>query len=200
MIGGYYLTLYDYYNLQPKNSYKISYLNDKNIRNNEIASIITLLEWIYNPGTGSVIEYKQGEAIRKAKTEETEIVKKYIKPLQEGMFAGAELINEYMKYHPYEAEETKNYVYDLIRKIKTKPSKELIEAYYSMVFNDTFGTAEYVEKDDKLSKLDRMNIIKCRNILRNEPWKEAFIVYNDIRYMRYLMNLKTIIRKLLRKG
>lgn len=199
MIGGYYLTLYDYYNLQPKNSYKISYLDDKNIRNNEIASIITLLEWIYNPGTGSVIEYKQGEAIRKAKTEETEIVKKYIKPLQDGMFAGAEVINEYMKYHPYEAVETKNYVYDLIRKIKTKPSKELIEAYYSMVFNDTFGTAEYVEKDDKLSKLDRMNIIKCRNILRNEPWKEAFIVYNNIEYMNVLTSVKGGIRKILGK-
>lgn len=199
MIGGYYLTLYDYYNLQPKNSYKISYLDDKNIRNNEIASIITLLEWIYNPGTGSVIEYKQGEAIRKAKTEETEIVKKYIKPLQDGMFAGAEVINEYMKYHPYEAVETKNYVYDLIRKVKTKPSKELIEAYYSMVFNDTFGTAEYVEKDDKLSKLDRMNIIKCRNILRNEPWKEAFIVYNDIEYMNVLTSVKGGIRKILGK-
>lgn len=200
MIGGYYLTLYDFYNLQPKNSYKISYLDDKNIRNNEIASIITLLEWIYNPGTGSVIEYKQGEAIRKAKTEETEIVKKYIKPLQEGMFAGAELINEYMKYHPYEASETKKYVYELIRSIKTKPSKALIEAYYSMVFNDTFGTAEYVEKDDKLSGLDRINVIKCRNILRNEPWKEAFIIYNDIEYMNVLTSVKGNIRKILGKG
>lgn len=200
MIGGYYLTLYDFYNLQPKNSYKISYLDDKNIRNNEIASIITLLEWIYNPGTGSVIEYKQGEAIRKAKTEETKIVKKYIKPLQEGMFAGAEIINEYMKYHPYEAIETKKYVYELIRSIKAKPSKALIEAYYSMVFNDTFGTAEYVEKDDKLSGLDRMNVIKCRNILRNEPWKEAFIIYNDIEYMNVLTSVKGNIRKILGKG
>ena len=60
-IGGYYLTLYDYYNLQPKNTYKISYLNDKNIRDNEVASMITLLEWIYNPGTGSVTGYKEGK-------------------------------------------------------------------------------------------------------------------------------------------
>lgn len=199
-IGGYYLTLYDFYNLQPENTYKISYLDDKNIRNNEIASIITLLEWIYNPGTGSVIEYKQGEAIRKAKTEETDIVKKYIMPLQKGMMAGAEIINEYMKYHPYEAKETKPYVYDLIRKIKTNPSKELVEAYYSMVFNDTFGTAEYVEKDDKLSGMDKINVIKCRNILRNETWKEAFIVYNDIEYMNVLTSAKGTIRKLLGKG
>ena len=199
VIGGYYLTLYDFYNLQPENTYKLSYLDDKNIRDNEVASMITLLEWIYNPGTGSVIEYKQGEAIRKAKTEETDIVKKYIKPLQDGMFAGAEIINEYMKYHPYEAIETKGYVYDLIRRTKKNPSKELIEAYYSMVFNDTFGTAEYVEKDDKLTTMQKLNIFKCRDLLRKEMWKEAFIVYNDIEYMNLLTGGKSAIRKLLGK-
>ena len=199
VIGGYYLTLYDFYNLQPENTFKLSYLDDKNIRDNEVASMITLLEWIYNPGTGSVIEYKQGEAIRKAKTEETDIVKKYIKPLQDGMFAGAEIINEYMKYHPYEAIETKGYVYDLIRKTKKNPSKELIEAYYSMVFNDTFGTAEYVEKDDKLTTMQKLNIFKCRDMLRKETWKEAFIIYNDIEYMNLLTGGKSAIRKLLGK-
>ena len=199
VIGGYYLTLYDFYNLQPENTFKLSYLDDKNLRDNEVASMITLLEWIYNPGTGSVIEYKQGEAIRKAKTEETDIVKKYIKPLQEGMFEGAKIINEYMKYHPYEAIETKGYVYDLIRKTKKNPSKELIEAYYSMVFNDTFGTAEYVEKDDKLTTMQKLNIFKCRDMLRKETWKEAFIIYNDIEYMNLLTGGKSAIRKLLGK-
>ena len=196
-IGGYYLTLYDFYNLQPENTYKISFLDDKDIRDNEVASMITLLEWIYNPGTGSVTGYKDGKAIRKAKDEEKSIVEKYIKPLQEGMLAGAEIINEYMKYHPYEAAECKNYVYDLLRRIKVNPPKELIEAYYSMVFNDTFGTAEYVEKDGKLSTLEKLNIFKCRNILRDEPWKEAFITYNNLGYMNLLMNFKSFIRKIL---
>ena len=199
-IVGYYLTLYDFYNLQPKNTYKISYLDDKEIKNNEVASMITLLEWIYNPGTGSVIEYKNGDAIRKAKDKETKIVNKYIKPMQQGMLEGAKIINEYMKYHPYQAEESKSYVYDLIRKIKTKPSKELIEAYYSMVFNDTFGTAEYMEKDDKLSTIDRLNIFKCRNLLRGETWKEAFIIHNNIEYINMLTGIKGRIRKMLGKG
>lgn len=200
IIGGYYLTLYDFYNLQPENTYKISYLDDKTIRDNEISHIITLLEWIYNPGTGSVIEYKDGQAIRKAKEEEKEIVKRFIKPLQEGMFEGAKLINEYMKYHPYEAIESKEYVYELIKKIKMNPSKELIEAYYRMVFNDTFGTAEHVKKDSKLKGIQKYNIIKCRNLLRNEYWKEAFIIYNDIGYMNVLTSIKSAMRKILRKG
>ena len=106
----------------------------------------------------------------------------------------------YMKYHPYEAEETKGYVYDLIRRTKTNPSKELIEAYYSMVFNDTFGTAEYVEKDDKLTTMQKLNIFKCRDMLRKEPWKEAFIVYNDIEYMNALTGAKSLARKVLGKS
>ena len=199
-IGGYYLTLYDYYNLQPKNTYKLSFIDDKKIRNNEVASMITLLEWIYNPGTGSVTGYKDGKAIRKAKEDETKVVSKYIKPMQDGMFEAAKVINEYMKYHPYEAEETKDYVYDLIRKTKADPSKELIEAYYSMVFNDTFGTAEYVEKDDKLTAMQKFNIFKCRNMLRDETWKEAFIVYNNLGYMNVLLNFKAVVRKILGKG
>ena len=199
-IGGYYLTLYDFYNIQPKNTYKLSFIDDKNIRDNEVASMITLLEWIYNPGTGSVTGYKDGKAIRKAKDEETKIVKEYIKPMQDGMLEGAKVINEYMKYHPYEAEETKQYVYELIRKTKTNPSKELIEAYYSMVFNDTFGTAEYVEKDDKLTFMQKLNIFKCRNMLRDETWKEAFIVYNNLGYMNVLLNFKAVVRKILGKG
>ena len=199
-IDGYYLTLYDFYNLQPENTHKVSFIDDKNIRDNEVANMITLLEWIYNPGTGSVVEYKQGEAIRKAKTEELEIVKKYIQPLQQGMIEGAKIINEYMKYHPYQAEETKEYVYDVIKTTKTNPSKELIEAYYSMVFNDTFGAAEYVEKDDKLSTMERLNIFKCRNMLRKEMWKEAFIVHNDIEYMNVILNTKSTVRKILGKG
>ena len=198
-VSKYYLTLYYFYNLQPKNTYKLSFIDDKNIRNNEVACMITLLEWIYNPGTGSVVEYKQGEAIRKAKSEETDIVKEYIKPLQDGMFEAAKIINEYMKYHPYEAFETKGYVYDLIRKTKTNPSKELVEAYYSMVFNDTFGTATYVEKDDKLSTMQKLNIFKCRDLLRKEMWKEAFIIHNDIEYMNALTGAKSLARKVLGK-
>ncbi len=199
-IEGYYLTLYDFYNIQPQNTKKQSFIDDENIRNNEVASIITLLEWIYNPGTASVVEYKQGEAIREAKTDELEIVKKYIMPLQEGMLEGAKVINDYMKNHPYEAEETKTYVYQVIKQIKKHPSKELIEIYYSMVFNDTFGTASYVKKDGKLSFLQKLNILKCRNMLRNETWKEAFIIHNNIRYMKVILNAKAILRKMLGRG
>ncbi len=194
-IYGYYLTLYDFYNTQPKNTKKVSYISDENIKKNEVASMITLLEWIFNPGTGSVVEYKNGKAIRKAKEEEIEVVNTYIKVLQEGMLEGAKLINEYMKYHPYEAEETKKKVYEVLTKTKQKPSKELIEAYYKMVFNDTFGADEYVEKEQKLSGIKKYNVFKVRKKLRAELWKEAYVIHHDLKYMDTLVKLKGKLRK-----
>lgn len=193
-VGGYYLTLFDYYNYQPENTYKISFIDDKDVRDNIVCNIITLLEWIYNPGTGSVVEYKNGLAIRKAKEKEMNVVEKYIKPLQEGMFEGCKVINEYIKCHPYEAKETKNVVYKLLKSIKENPSRELVEAYYSMVFNDTFGSNEYVEKGKKLTPLQKINVIRCRNELRKESWQEAYMKYNKVGYMKALLKVKSKIR------
>ena len=195
-ITGCYLTLYDYYNAQPVNAHKEKFISDKKIINNEVSNIITLLEWIYNPGTGSVVEYKDGEAIRKAKSKETDIVKKYIKPLQDGMFDCAEIINEYMAIHPYESKENLKDVYQIIKNLEKHPSEEIVEAYYSMVFNDTFGTGDYVKKND-LNFWEKINVLKCRKILRNEIWKEAFIIHNNIEYINLVLKFKSNVRKIL---
>ena len=202
-IGGYYLALFDYFNLQPENSYKLAFIDDKSILDNEVNSMLTLLEWIYNPGTGSVTGYENGKAIRKAKDKETYVVNEYIKPLQEGMFEAAKKINEYMKYHPYEAKETKKEVYNLLRKTKVNPSKILLEAYYSMVFRDTFGVTgedEYIEKNRKLNLLTRLNPLKCKKLMQGESWKEAFLIYNNVGYLKTLLKIKSKLRKILRKG
>ncbi len=199
-IEGYYLTLFNFKNKQPVNTKKIAYINDSGIRENEIGKMITLLEWIYNPGTGSVVRYENGTAIRKAKKEELNVVKKYIKPMQDGMLEAAKIINEYIKYHMYEEQETKQYIYNVLKNVCSQPSKDIIEAYYSMVFNDTFGSDEHVEKEAKLTFFQKINIFKIRKILRKEYWKEAYIVYNEIGYMKLLLKVKAGIRKILRKG
>ena len=197
-IGGYYFALYDYYNYQPKNTYKISFIKNKDIRDNYIGPMITLFEMLFNPESGSVVKYKNGEAIRKVKEEESAIVKNITSHIQRGMLEGAKQINKYLKNHPYLNEEFDEYIYKVIKNLKEKPSKSLIEAYYSLVHNDTFGTGEYIDKKGKLSKLERCNIIKVRNMIRKEPWKEAYIIHNNVRYMDSLMNVKAKIRKIIK--
>ena len=113
-----------------------------------------------------------------------------------GMFAGCKVINEYMMLHPYEAKEGKKVVYELIKDIKKNPQKELIDAYYNMVFNDIFGNNVYIDQQHRLSFFQRLNVFKCRNMLRKENWKEAFIVYNNLGYMKFLMKVKGKIRSI----
>lgn len=197
-IIGYYLTLYDFYNMQPYNTEKIGFIDDRNIRDEYVSDIITILEWIYNPGTASVTSYEEGKAIRKAKKDETKVVNTYVLPMQKGMIAGAEKINEYMIVHPFQSEETKNYIYELIKEIKEKPTKDLVNIYYNMVFNDTFGSGEYIEKKNKIGLLTKINLIKCRRILNGEMWKEAYMKYNKIEYMKIILDIGQKIKKILK--
>lgn len=196
-ITGYYITLYDFYNYQPRNTKKIKFIKNRDLIMNDISSIITVLEMLFSSNTGSVIEYKDGKAIRKLKKEEVQTVQNYIEHIQSGMLKGCKTINEYMKIHPYEASEFDTYIEKIIKSIKENPNKDLVEVYYDLVMNDTFGTGKYInKKNEKLGKLERLNIFKCRNRLRKELWKEAYIKYNHIEYINSLMGVKSLLRKI----
>ena len=84
-----------------------------------------------------------------------------------------------------------------MKDLNKNPDKELVDVYYGIVFNDTFGTGTYVKKDNRLTFFQKLNIIKCRNLLRKEDWKEAFMIYNNMEYMNYFLNTKSIIRKIM---
>ena len=195
-IDGYYYALYDYYNVQPKNTTKFAFIKDKEITYEYIGKMITLFEMLFNPESGSVIYYKDNKAIRKVKESEYNTVKKITSYIQKGMLDGSKTINNYLECHPFENSEFDNYIYDIIRKMKEQPSKELVEAYYSLVHNDTFGTGEYVDKRLKLTRMQKMNIFKCRDLLRKEEWKEAFMIHNNIHFLKYILNLKSKIRRM----
>lgn len=196
-IDGYYYALYDFYNLQPKNTSKYAFITDKNVRNDYIAPMITLFEMLFNPESGSVVSYDGDKAIRKVKESELNTVKNITSHIQRGMMDGSKQIMEYLKYHPYVNEEFNDYIMDIIKNMKEKPSRELVEAYYSLVHNDTFGTGEYVDKRQKLSMMDKVNVFKCRKLLMEEEWKEAFLIHNDIKFLKLILDFKAKIRQLM---
>ncbi|MEG1705450.1 MAG: HAD-IA family hydrolase [Clostridia bacterium] len=202
-IDGYYYTLFDFYNVQPKNSNKFSFVKDNNFRDDVFSSLITLFEMLFNPDTGSVVEYNNGKAIRKSKENEVKIVTEYTSYIQKGMLEGSKKINEYLFIHPYEMSEFYEYTLNEIKKVKTKPNIELLNVYYRLVHNDTFGTGSYMEKSSKLRKVDKINPIKVRNKLREEGWKEAFLEYNNLFFMdkiiKKTINIKYKLRKILKK-
>ena len=199
-ISGYYYTLFDFYNLQPKNTHKKSFITNKKTVLEDVAPMITLLEMLFNPESGSVVRYKDGQALRKVKPTESNLVKNYTSHIQEGLFAGAKLINEYLETHPYLSDEFEDYICNIIHRTKTSPPKDLIEIYYKLVHNDTFGTGNYVYKKMKLSWLTKINIFKTRNLLLKEEWREAFMIHNNIHILKYILNFKSLLRKTLKRS
>lgn len=189
-IYGFYFALFDYYNKQPQNTTKQAFISDKKVVDEYIKPLVVLFEMLFNPESGSVVRYKDGKAIRKIKQTEYNTVIDWTSHIQRGMIEGVKVINGYMKkYRPTDAE-IDDYIFNIVKKTKEKPPKELVNAYYSLVHNDTFGNGDYLDKGIHLSNWDKLNIIKTRNLLRKEDWKEAFFEYNHTYLLKFLLKVK----------
>lgn len=188
-VEGFYYALFEYNNAQPSNTKKVCFIQDKKITQEYISPMVILFEMLFNPESGSVIGYKNGVAVRKVKKEESDVVKNVTSYIQKGMLDGADFICKNVSKSITD-EDIREYIYNSIKKIKENPPMELCEAYYSLVHNDTFGTGEYIDKRTKLSFRDKLNIFKCRDLLRKEDWKEAFIKYNNIHVLKVLLKIK----------
>ena len=199
-IEGGYIALFDYYNPQRENVAKRALIRDSKVTWEYVALTLTIYEMMFSSDTKSVAGYENGKAIRKGKKEEVDFVKNIIIPIREGMIDGAKYIAKFMKERDIMEDMYLGYLYNLAREIKENPSKILVEAYYSLVYNETFGTGEYLNGRQKVTGLKRFNIIYVRNLMRNEPWKESLIVGNDLGFYVWLLNHKHIVPDTLRKG
>lgn len=199
-IEGGYIALFDYYNPQRENVAKRALIRDSKVTWEYVALTLTIYEMMFSSDTKSVAGYENGKAIRKGKKEEVDFVKNIILPIREGMIDGAKYIAKFMKERDIMEDMYLGYLYNLASEIKENPSKILVEAYYSLVYNETFGTGEYLNGRKKVTGLKRFNIIYVRNLMRNEPWKESLIVGNDLGFYVWLLNHKHIVPDTLRKG
>ena len=190
-MDGSYIALFEeaYYNYQRPNVQKFSLFTNREIVWDYAQYIITIFEMLFNSDSGSVIGYKDGKAIRKAKKEETEYVKNVISNIQQGMYEGAIYINDQMKNRSILYDDYQKLVNEIVVNTKLKPSKLLVDVYYGLVHNDTFGTGEYAEDKKYFKGLSRLNILKVRNALRDELWKESLYVANDFKVYKILFKI-----------
>lgn len=193
-IYGYYLALFDRYNYEREGTGKDALLNNHNKNIEIVNSIITVLEFIFNSPSGSVISYKDGKAVRKEIKEESSFNKTYIKPLQEGMKDGIKYISKIMKFHPLSKEIYAPYIYKLLEDIKKNPSNEILELYYKNVHNDFFGAGEVVRKE-KLSFKEKLSLRKIKVKYEEEIWKEAFIKTNKVKYFEIILKIYQTVRR-----
>lgn len=198
-IDGAYMGIMDFHNFQPENTSKHSFIRDKQVLFESLGPVITVCEMLHNPDTGSVISYENGIAKRKAKSSETEFVQKVISHIQDGIYEGARYINELMKTRVLFEKDYMNIANMTIKNTKENPKKELVEAFFGLIHNETFGLGKYIDEKQKMTFFEKLNVFKIRNQLRVEPWKESIIIANDLWFIPLAMKIKSKIRKLIGK-
>lgn len=194
-IRGYYLSILKYFNVQPKNVEKISIIEETEFINKYIGGLITFFEMLFIPETGSVVDYTDGKANRKILENEYKMIKEYITEIQRGMLDGVKVLDEYFAIHPYDISQLYNLFKEKIISVRTKPNKKLVDVYFKLVLNDTFGSGKYVEKNIKLNFFDKLNFKKCIILMRKESWKEAFLVHNNLKMLSFIIKLKKILKR-----
>lgn len=200
-IDGEYFTLFEYRNVQRKNTSKHAFIGDLQFAYKYIDPVITILEMLFNSESGSVISYDEnGKEIRKEKKEESDYVKNVVSHIQAGMMHGARQINLRLEGRSFTQEQAENYIKDMIKDMKKKPSKLLVDVYYGLVHNDTFGTGTYLKERYRLNMIDKLRPFKIRNQIRESLWKESFYVENNLKLYPKMIKLKSNIRNIFRRG
>lgn len=194
-ITGYYLALFKFFNKQPKNVKKLSAVNDEEFTQKYVGGIITLLEMLFIPESGSVTHYDNGKAYRKHVSDEFEFIKKYVNELQMGMLDGVKELTEYFNAHPHDINEIYEQFKETLINVSKKPSPKLVDAYFNIKLNDTFGSNKYVDKNVKLTFKDKINFPKCIKIMREESWKDGFLIYNKLYLLKMLLGIKKVLKK-----
>lgn len=198
-IDGYYISLFEYYNYQPKNTRKFALITDKEFLYDTFQYLITFLENCFTPATGSVIGYKDKKAIRKVITNEKAFNEKHISDIQEGMMDGIKKINEYMKYRSVFKEDYTKYIDNILTEIKYKPSKEIVDVYTSIVQNDIFGTGDVISKNKNITFIQKLNPFYIRKRLRDEIWKEIIVKKYNLNFYYAFYKLLSKIKRIIKK-
>lgn len=197
-IDGEYFTLFKFKNIQRKNTKKHAFISDLKFAYEYIDPVITILEMLFNSESGSVIGYDEnGKEMRAEVKEESDYVKNVVSHIQAGMMHGARQINLRLEGRSFTQEQAENYVKDMIKNIKENPSKLLVEVYYGLVHNDTFGTGTYLKERDRLSALDKLRPFKVRRQIQESMWKESYYIENNLKIYPKLIKLKGKIRNVL---
>lgn len=183
-IYGYYFGLHEYFNIQPKNSYKLGFLNQYN-NGIKFLENVTPIEMLCNSPYGSTIGYTSGkkvEAIRQIDEKENQSYDKCTKYIQEGIIEN--IINLQDK------EIFDNDILKILNDIVFNPTKEVAKMYFKLKHNEEFGLGKYVNKDGKFKYTNLLLApisTKYRNRFRqsiiDSTWNQGYLKVNGLGFL-----------------
>ena len=185
-IVGYYLCLESFLNPQPINGFKMGYIDSHHSK--IILRYPTPIEMLCNAPGGSVVGYCKGEAIRKIDKSEEQCYYSFTEETQNRILCGISGMHERVKIGIPNAVK---YMDDLI----LNPEKKMVNAFFSLNHNETFGVGKFVKKNMKMTwflflgaLLSRKSRSELKYFLWETSWPQGFLVHYHLRYAAWLYN------------
>lgn len=187
-IHGYYFGLYDFLNEQPKNSFKLGFLNQYPYGLKFIDNP-TPLEMLCNSPNGSVTSYENKKAIRKVVNEENIIYEKYTQYIQEGILDDVDIQRDI----------SDKKILKILNSIIFTPNKYTAKAYFELKHNSDFGMGKTVEASSKINFLDVLLCLiskrhhkKFKERIKNSTWNQGYLKVNHLGFLNIYFKQKKL--------
>lgn len=196
---GYYFGLLKYLNVQPPNSLKRAFLIDQNkniSRYDNLLKYVSPIEMLFNYSGGSVKNYAaNGNKIfvnREINPSEEKVYLDFTRYFQEGIIDAIPKLCKYIRRYSLSSQEIKNESIKILEKLINDPPKIIVNAYFSLNHNESFGVGKYEDKNRFLKYIDlvkeaffKQDFENLEKLLHETTWPQGFIKLCGIRYNQY---------------
>ncbi len=166
---GVYLGLSKLLNSQPANVSKIAYGPDLNLAEEgaRLLRFVAPIEMICNSPNGSVtgyvVEAGKPKAVRKIDDNENRAFEQFSRALQDALVACAERLGPQLQRDAYDSAHLRKAALGGWSNMIQRPTKDMLDAYFTLEHNETFGVGAFVTKADRMSARSLLWLMLTRN-------------------------------------
>lgn len=160
-IHGLYLGLQPFLNQQPANASKRAFLVDANVDSPDRARLVRYvrpIEMMCNVLGGSVTGYHRQdgriEALRLSHRNEDEVHERFIAHFHAGILAATPAAASWIGTHAVTPRELAGFAHDSMRRLLAEPPRGLMDAFFSLEHNESFGVGSFYRPQADLPLLD----------------------------------------------
>ena len=193
-IHGCYFGLEQFLNPQPRNLSKTGYVFDRNLGYPLDIKEVAAFEFLFNSCGGSTIGYQDGRAIREVIPGEEAIISGPVAEMQDRIIEAAGIVGDYVHCHGLISHDLVSLSREVATKFVERPPSEVVDAFFNLVHNETFGTGAA----DNM-QLDLSAIRKLSSLTGSRLHGEASLFLNGLRWpegARQLPDFKKMETKL----
>lgn len=173
-IHGLYLGLQPFLNDQPANATKRGFLVDANVDSPGRARLVRHvrpIEMMCNVLGGSVTGYRRNgqgiEALRLSHRNEDEVHERFIAHFHAGILAATPAVAEWIGCHAVTPRELSDLAHDSMLRLLLQPPPKLMDAFFSLEHNESFGVGGFYKPRADLPLLDcLMGLVKVEPRIR----------------------------------